>query len=387
MSKKIGENEMAAGNEFKFFAFISYSSKDLRWGMRLQRKLEGFRMPATLCSERGLKRRPMVPTFFAPYDIQPGDLSEEIKSRLRASRNLIVICSPASARSEWVGREIAYFHELGRDKEIYFFIIEGVPHSSDPATECFNPITEKLDIPEILGVNIHEKIFRWSWMNRERAYLQLISKMLGVEFDTLWRRHRRRMVRNAVLWSVGCAAVAAAFAALWLNMQPVDVAVRLNEASEPNTALPPLHDAEITLSVGDEAKKDTIRSLADIASFVNIPHKYLGKEAHITLLCEDYFPVDTVVTLTKDVTVNVRRDPAVYGDLRAVVFDTIIFECVPDIDVTIGRRNLRSDAEGVVRLTVPLAEQQRSYEVTVPSRGVTTTLMMPRGENDIIPVK
>lgn len=381
------KNVMEGSGGFRYFAFISYSSKDLRWGKRLQRKLEGFRMPATLCSERGWQRRPMVPTFFAPYDIQPGDLSEEIKSRLRASRNLIVICSPASAQSEWVGREIAYFHELGRDKDIYFFIIEGVPHSGDPATECFNPITEELDIPEILGVNIHEKIFRWSWMNRERAYLQLISKMLGVEFDTLWRRHRRRMIRNAVLWSVGCVAVAAAFATLWLNMQPIDVSVRLNESSEPNAALPPLHDAAITLSVGDETKRDTIRSLADVASFVNIPHKYLGKEAHITLLCEDYFPVDTVVTLTKDVTVNVRRDPAVYGDLRAVVFDTIIYESVPDIDVTIGRWNLRSDAEGVVRLTVPLAEQQRSYEVTVPSRGVTTTLLMPRGENDIIPVK
>lgn len=381
------KNKMEGSGEFRYFAFISYSSKDLRWGKRLQRKLEGFRMPATLCSERGWKRKPMDPTFFAPYDIQPGDLSEEIKSRLRASRNLIVVCSPASAQSEWVGNEIAYFHELGRDKDIYFFIIEGVPHSGDPATECFNPITKELDIPEILGVNIHEKIFRWSWMNRERAYLQLISKMLGVEFDTLWRRHRRRMIRNAVLWSVGCVAVAAAFTALWLNMQPVDVSVSLNEASEPNAALPPLHDAAITLSVGDETKKDTIRSLGGVASFVNIPHKYLGKEAHITLLCEDYFPVDTVVTLTKDITVNVRRDPAVYGDLRAVVFDTIIYESVPDIDVTIGRWNLRSDAEGVVRLTVPLSEQQRSYEVTVPSRGVTTTLQRPGGEEDLILVK
>ena len=37
--------------QFKYFAFISYSSHDTAWGKRLQRKLEGYRMPAALCSE------------------------------------------------------------------------------------------------------------------------------------------------------------------------------------------------------------------------------------------------------------------------------------------------------------------------------------------------
>jgi len=54
-------------------------------------------MPATLCGERGWKRRPMDPVFFAPTDIQPGGLTAELQERLRASRNLIVLCSPRSA--------------------------------------------------------------------------------------------------------------------------------------------------------------------------------------------------------------------------------------------------------------------------------------------------
>ena len=92
--------------QYKFFAFISYSSKDAKWGKRLQRKLEGYRMPATLCSERGWERKPMKPVFFAPTDIQPGGLTAELQERLRASRHLIVIGSPNSAQSEWVGKEI-----------------------------------------------------------------------------------------------------------------------------------------------------------------------------------------------------------------------------------------------------------------------------------------
>ena len=77
--------------KMKYFAFISYSSKDTAWGRQMQRKLEHYRMPATLCSEHGWERRPMKPVFFAPSDIQPGGLNEELQERLKASRNLIVI--------------------------------------------------------------------------------------------------------------------------------------------------------------------------------------------------------------------------------------------------------------------------------------------------------
>lgn len=59
--------------QYKYFAFISYNSEDTKWGWRLQRRLEGYRMPSTLCSERGWKRKPIKPVFFAPTDSSPGD--------------------------------------------------------------------------------------------------------------------------------------------------------------------------------------------------------------------------------------------------------------------------------------------------------------------------
>ena len=166
--------------QYKYFAFISYNSHDLKWGKRLQKKLEHYRMPATLCSERGWKRTPIQPVFFAPTDIQPGGLSQELQERLKDSRHLVVICSPHSAKSEWVGREMAFFHQLGRTQDIHFFIVEGEPHSGDPDTECLNPMVETLGLPEILAANIHEDVHRISYLNRERAYVQLVSKLLDV---------------------------------------------------------------------------------------------------------------------------------------------------------------------------------------------------------------
>ena len=99
------KKEIALEEGYKYFAFISYNSNDTKWGMRLQRKLEGYGMPSTLCKEKGWERKPIKPIFFAPTDIQPNELRDELKARLEVSKHLIVICSPNSAQSEWVGLE------------------------------------------------------------------------------------------------------------------------------------------------------------------------------------------------------------------------------------------------------------------------------------------
>lgn len=184
---------------YKYFAFISYSSKDTEWGELLQKRLEHYRLPLSLCKEHDWERTPMNPVFFAPTDIQPGGLGEELQERLRISRNLIIICSPNSAQSEWVGKEMEFFYQLGRTKQIHFFVVEGRPHSGNSNTECFNPIVDTLGLPEILGANIHEETYRCSWMNKERAYVQLISNLLDLPFDLFWPLHKRILICKYIM--------------------------------------------------------------------------------------------------------------------------------------------------------------------------------------------
>ena len=361
----------------RFYAFISYNAKDIRWGKRLQRKLEHYRMPATLCSERGWKRKPMDPVFFAPYDIQPGGLSDELKSRLRASRNLVVICSPNSAKSEWVGKEIQYFHELGRDKVIHFFIVDGIPHSGDSATECFNPIVKQLDQTEILGANIHEKIFRLPWLNRERAYVQLISKLLGVEFDSIWKRHKRRLITKAVAWTIGSIAILTSMLLIWMNNQPFDTTVSLEEATIHNPELPPLKDAVITLKLGEETKTDTIFKEGESVKFVNIPHRYLGKDVRITFTCQDFIPLDTTIALLKEMTLKISRDADVYGKIYTELYDFGIDKPVAGVEVNIDQWTMISDAKGIVNLSVPLGKQKTEYTIKIPKYNITETITVP----------
>ena len=369
---------------YKYFAFISYNAKDTDWGKKLQKKLEHYKMPSTLCSEHGWERKPIKPVFFAPTDIQPGGLSEELQERLKASRNLIVICSPNSAKSEWVGKEIEFFHSLGRTKNIHFFIVDGTPHSGNPETECFNPVIDKLGLPEILGANIHEKVYSSPRLNKERAYVQLISKLLGVEFDAIWQRHKRMLVRKALAWTIGTLAVITALIVVWRSNQPYDIKLQLNEASFQNDNLPLLKDAVVTLYFDNETKTDTIHALNDIMVFNNIPHRFLNKPLRVSVTCRDFMSLDTTLPATQSIMINLYRNPTVYGDIHFKLWNPEQEIAESQAILSIAGMETTSDENGNVALFVPLEKQRKSYHIESSLALYSDTIYMPCGENDVV---
>ncbi len=377
---------MQQEGQYKYFAFISYSSHDQDWGRRVQRKLEHYRLPSMLCSLHGWTRKPMKPVFFAPTDIQPGGLSEELQQRLEASRNLIVICSPHSAQSEWVGREIEYFHHLGRTKNIHFFIVDGTPHSGNPETECFNPVVKKLGIPEILGANIHEQIYRWPWLNRERAYVQLVSKLLGVEFDAIWQRHRRRMIQRIMVWSVGVLAGVIGGICLWNANTPFDAQICLKE-SEPRNCQLPMSDIVVTVNMDNETKSDTLTSLDKTASFANLPHRYLSRQVKISVTADGFLPLDTLMVLSPECTLTLQRDPLTYGNVYFHLWDVEEEKTFPGAVVNVEGHQVVADDEGNITLTIPLEEQRVCYHVTSTNPRVDDFIRMPCGPDDVIVIE
>lgn len=373
--------------QFKYFAFISYNSKDTIWGKRLQRKLEGYRMPTTLCNEYGWNRNPIRPVFFAPTDIQPGGLTEELQARLRASRHLIVICSPNSAKSEWVGKEIEYFHSLGRPKNIHLFIVNGTPHNVNPELRCYNPILEKIGMGDVLGANINEKISNISYVNREHAYVQLITKLLGVEFDSIWQRHKRQLIQKCIVWVTSIVIVLGMLISSWILNLPVEVSVHLKEVSEQNNRLPPLQDAVISITFDNETKNDTIKSLDCPGYFVNIPHRSLGKKVQVSFTSNNYLSLDTVVILSEELDINVVRDPSIYGDICFYLWDVEKGEGCSNIDVSINGYEMTSDQDGLIKFYMPLYDQDVYYIVKAPIGLENDTLYMPNTSSTIIKVK
>lgn len=205
----------------KYFAFISYSHVDEAWGRWLHRAIEGYRVPVKLISHRDaaepLPRR-LYPVFRDRDELASApELGREIQAALESSRNLIVVCSPASAASRWVDEEIRYFKRLGRAERVFCLIVDGEP--GDPNHECF-PSFIRYDLNDDGSLSDHpaEPIAadaRPDGDGKQNALLKLIAGMLGVGFDQLKQRdlaarNRRLTVISAI--TVGVALVTLALA-------------------------------------------------------------------------------------------------------------------------------------------------------------------------------
>ena len=86
----------------------------------LQNQLETYHIPSVI-----RKNNLNVPKKSTPYseirpDLTGGKVLNALHKELEESQFLIVICSPKSASSEWVSREIQHFIELGQGKIISF---------------------------------------------------------------------------------------------------------------------------------------------------------------------------------------------------------------------------------------------------------------------------
>ena len=185
-----------ATTDKQYFAFISYRRCDQKWAQWLQDKLEHYKMPTNLNGKPNLPKE-IRPVFRDKSELAAGVLANELQRALEQSKYLIVICSPNSAKSEWVNKEVQAFIDMGRVDKIIPFIIEGTAHSKTGEDECFPQALRDLPAEnELLGVNINE-------MGRDAAAVKVVAHMFGVNFDDLWQRHEREKKRRRNIITTG----------------------------------------------------------------------------------------------------------------------------------------------------------------------------------------
>lgn len=189
-------------NDFAYYAFISYSSKNTKWAKWLHHSLEYYQVPSVVRKGRSSIPQHIRPVFWYRTDLAGTNLSEALRNELRDSKFLIVICSPQSARSVWVNDEVQAFIEMGREKMIIPLIVEGEPHAADPARECFPPALRFLDREkEVRGIDVRD--------GKERALVNIVATMFKLRFDALWGRHRRRQKKLRALFGAAAAVLLA----------------------------------------------------------------------------------------------------------------------------------------------------------------------------------
>jgi hypothetical protein len=254
--------------DFKYWAFLSYSHSDRKWGDWLHKALETYRVPRRLVGKEardGIIPARLFPIFRDREELPvSADLGSNINQALRESRYLIVICSPRSAQSRWVGEEIKTYKKLGREDRILALIVDGEPNASDgkpgftPQEECF-----------------HEAMrYRWSDGSRpsetrsepiaadaregkdgkENAKLKLLAGLLAVNYDDLKRREQERRIRQLRAVLASTLALVSAFGVLsfyaWRQKQTAEQAQVRAEAEKRKTQTA-LDETRITLSRSD----------------------------------------------------------------------------------------------------------------------------------------
>lgn len=217
--------------EYKYWAFISYSHRDKKWGDWLHKGIETYRVPAELVGKptlRGYSVPKRIFPVFRDREELPvsSNLGDNLQTALRQSRYLIVICSPNSAASEWVNEEVRYFKLLDREDRVLCLIADGEPNASDKPNcgfpECFPYFIRHKAQPGEDGAPTRTEPIaadvRSDKDGKGNALLKLVAGILGVDYDNLKQRDKRRRMHQRIKTVILAAAIIASVGLL-LYMQ------------------------------------------------------------------------------------------------------------------------------------------------------------------------
>jgi Tol biopolymer transport system component len=198
-------------------AFLSYRSTNRDLAEKLIRRLERWRTPRAIAGK---------PARHGPAPASLGRICRDreefptsayvdsvIAEKLSQSQMLVVLCTPEAAEdTSWVGREIELFRKLRPDGEVHAIIGRGEPPACFPAALLTRDEAGRTHQP--LAADM-----RRAGDGADKAVVKLIAGLLGVDFDTLWRRElRRRAARRRFIAAMLAVLLGSgAYLAAWLD--------------------------------------------------------------------------------------------------------------------------------------------------------------------------
>ena len=230
------QSEAPTTRVYAYRAFISYSHRDKAVATRLHRTVESYRIPPKLVGTTtpvGLVPKRLAPVFRDRDELPASaDLGGELSAALQKSMFLIVICSPASAKSHWVDQEILQFKRMHGDTRVLALIVGGTPYGSDMPgredQECFpRSLRFKLGADNELSDTPAEPIaadIRTDGDGRRLANLKLIAGLTGLKLADLVQRETQRRMRRLAMITTGamCGMVVTGGLAFYANARRIE---------------------------------------------------------------------------------------------------------------------------------------------------------------------
>lgn len=371
---------------YKYFAFISFQSSDAAYAVKMQKALETYSLPFTLSRKLGLPRR-MGQCFCYLKDISlREELMMELEGRIAESKYLIIVCSPRAAKSTFINGGIERFISLGRRDKIIPLIVDGLPYSGDPETECFPEALRKhfpkssnpFEDHQILGVNIHEEGIKSARRSMQRAVVMVVARMLELNFDDLWRREiRRRRQRAAAISTLIVGILTAIFLTYHFN-KAFDLPVTLTETTPQNTYLPQPDPVSIVLDIPDDKRSISISNMK--GELPNIPASLRLKKIHLKASCYGFVDIDTFIVPSAALKLAMRRNPDIYGHVSAIAVSEAPLS---NKQINVAGLDVTTDNDGRFTLDIPIPDQRSAYPIYLNGTFVDS-IYMPCGQSDVI---
>lgn len=190
--------------------------------------------------------------------------------------------------------------------------------------------------------------------------------------------------RKWMLISVS-AFVAIAIFCVWKAFQPNQLEIVMVESTEKANQLPSPKEFIATLYLGNEVRRDTIKTFGEKASFGEIDPGYEDKEVRLTIEGDHYLSIDTTFTLTSGtLEVGMQRDVEEYGRIRFHLWDPYKGEMISGCKMKVGPMDVTTGSEGEVDILIPLAQQAKQYNLSADIPLADSILEMPCTEDNFV---
>ena len=209
----------SARSKSEYAIFIVFAPEDELHARWIQRAIERFRIPRLLRAgaiERGVVhprqhgRLGKVRLDPEP-DIASVSADDHVARAVRGARTLIVVCSPHAAASARVDFLVRHFKSRGASDRVLCLLVSGEPNAIDHPER---------GLPECLAEGLRYQVDQHGALRPERAdpvaadvragrgardvaAIRIVAGLLGVGFDDLWQRERRRRVRSVATLLIG----------------------------------------------------------------------------------------------------------------------------------------------------------------------------------------
>ena len=197
-------------NNYKYFAFISYKRGGVdgmvaNW---IHSKLEKYPYPSELVSE---ENRPSHDSLIRRVFIDVKDLrstehdfTDDIKSAIKSSRYLLVVCSKLASQSEYISKEVSYFletHDNDTSKILPIFIdsVENAlpaPINNSHILSRHCPVYSSMSEPKN-EVNLY-------------CFYHIVAFLLKIDFHKIYdryrlykeKKYRQKQIAKAIFFSL-----------------------------------------------------------------------------------------------------------------------------------------------------------------------------------------